>query len=318
MTFRRAASIAVAVLLVAGALAISRPAAAVAVLMPEPQTPAPAPAPLLAVRTRTGVPYSPPVRCARSGATCVLRYDLYSPAGRGPWPLVVVAPGGPGTPIGGGRLAAFARGLAARGTVVLVANWRQGDRYGGRPPIASRDIGCAIRTARSIAPAVHGDPRRIVLLGHSLGGWGGAVAMLSPADSTPGPGSCLVRTGSSRPAAFIGIAGAYAGPAGDFDDVDWSDLLGVPLSADAAFWARFDPLTMAARSRAAHIPVLLIHGSRDGTVSPRQTTRFATRLRAAHWVPRVVLEPRMGHSTVLLTGTTYREVVAFLGRLPGP
>jgi acetyl esterase/lipase len=319
LSSREAAAIVIAMTLLVEVVAIPRPVTVIesAAVGPQPSVPAAvATASLLGVTVRIGIAYSPPVRCSRSGAKCVLRYDLYRPAGPGPFPIVVMAPGGPTSPTGGGRLAAFARGVAARGAVVMVANWRQGDRYGGRPPIAVGDIGCAIRTARSIAPAVHGDLRRIVLLGHSLGGWGSAIEMLDATASTPALGSCLRRTGSTRPAAFIGIAGAYAGPAGDFDDVDWSDLLGVRLSADAAFWARFNPLVVAARSRSAHVPVLLIYGSADRTVAPTQTKRFATRLRAANRAPRVVMEPGMGHTTVLTTATTFREVFALIRRLP--
>lgn len=268
------------------------------------------------VTVKTGIALTPSVRCARTGARCVLRYDLYVPTGPGPWPMVVVAPGGPTSPTASGRLVGFARQIAAGGVVVMVAGWRQGDRYGGTVPAAFGDIGCAVRTARAIAGSVDGDAHRIVLLGHSLGGWAGAVVTLDGAASVPTAGQCLVPTGSTRPAAFIGIAGAYAGPAGDQDDVDWEDLLGASRLVDPTLWDRVDPLGLATSSPARHIPVLLIHGSADTGVAVSQTGRFATELRRASWQPRVLVEPGMSHSSVLTAPTTMREIGALLGRLP--
>jgi pimeloyl-ACP methyl ester carboxylesterase len=198
----------------------------------------------------------------------------------------------------------------------MVASWRQGDRYGGTVPRAFGDIGCAIRTARSIATRVGGDARRIVLLGHSLGGWGGAVTTLDPAASTPLAGECLAPTGSTRPAAFVGIAGAYAGPAGDVDDVDWTDLIGASRAAAPGRWAQADPLVVAARSRARRVPTLLIHGSADTGVAPTQTTRFAAALRHAGWSPRVLVEPGLGHMSVLTAQATFAQVARLVDALP--
>jgi acetyl esterase/lipase len=270
----------------------------------------------MALRTG-GIPLTPLVACGRAGERCVLRYDLYRPVGRGSWPIIVVAPGGPTAPTGGGHLADFARRLASDGAVVMVASWRQGDRYGGTVPRAFGDIGCALRTARSIASGVAGDVRRLVLLGHSLGGWGGAVVALDPAASVPLPRDCLVRTGPTRPAAFIGLAGAYAGPAGDHDDVDWVDLIGASRTADPVRWDRADPLAIARRSRVRQIPVLLIHGSADTGVAPSQTSRFATELRAAGWRPKVVVERGFTHMGILTAPATFTLVARLVDALPG-
>lgn len=291
----------------------ARPSAAGAAVSSAAIVPSAAP---YSVTVKNRIALTPSVRCGRTGAQCVLRYDLYVPTGPGPWPIVVVAPGGPNSPTALGRLVGFAHQVAAGGAVVMVATWRQGDRYGGTVPTAFGDIGCAVRTARAIATSVGGDARRIVLLGHSLGGWAGAVVMLDAAASTPPTGQCLVPTGSTRPAAFIGIAGTYAGPAGDQDDVDWADLLGASRLVDSARWDRADPLGLATRSPARHVPVLLIHGLADRSVGVTQTRRFAAELRRASWQPRVLIEPGMGHSNVLTAPATIREISALLSRLP--
>jgi acetyl esterase/lipase len=269
-----------------------------------------------AVLARTGIAFTPSIGCGRSGERCVLRYDLYRPVGRGPWPMVVVAPGGPTSPTGGGHLTSFASRLAAAGAVVMVASWRQGDAYGGTVPRAFGDIGCAVRTARSIAAGVAADSGRIVLLGHSLGGWAGAVVALDPAASIPRGGECLARAGSTRPAAFVGIAGAYAGPAGEQDDVDWTDLIGATELADPGRWAQADPLRIASRTRAHRIPTLLIHGSADTGVSPTQTTRFAAALRLAGWRPQVLVERGFGHMSVLTAPATFTLIARTVNALP--
>lgn len=267
------------------------------------------------VAVRTAIPLTPSVPCSRSGARCRLSYDLYAPVGGGPWPVLVLSPGGPSSPTGGGHLVDLATRIAGTGAVVLVGSWRQGDRYGGTIPTAFRDIGCAVRTARNVAAAVGGSPARVALVGHSLGGWGGAIVALDAVRSRPTADGCLAGTGSARPDAFIGLAGAYAGIEGAADDVDWVDLIGATSASRPDLWRVADPVAVARYSNAAAIPIVLVHGTADTGVAVSQTTAFARALRSAGRTPRVVLVSGAGHMTLLTHPTTLTEIARVLDRI---
>ena len=65
------------------------------------------------------------------GQTCQLHFEIYAPTSGGPWPLIVLEPGGniaPGDP--GDYLDQMATALAGRGAVVMVGQWRQSSRMG--------------------------------------------------------------------------------------------------------------------------------------------------------------------------------------------
>lgn len=267
------------------------------------------------VAVRTSLPLTPAIPCARSGARCSLAYDLYAPAAGGPWPVAVIVPGGPTSPTGGGHLVDLATRIAGTGAVVLVASWRQGDRYGGTPPAAFRDIGCAVRTARHVAAAVGGNGARVALVGHSLGGWAGAVVVLDGVRSRPTSDTCLATTGSARPDAFVGLAGAYSGLEGGVDDVDWVDLIGSTSSSRPDLWRIADPVAVARYSNAAAIPILLVHGTADTGVDAAQTAALARALRSAGRAPRVVLVAGAGHMTLLTHPMTLAAIAATLDRL---
>ncbi|MFJ9044351.1 alpha/beta hydrolase [Streptomyces sp. NPDC102347] len=123
--------------------------------------------------------------------------DLYAPrGGAGPAPVVVVLHGGAWrAPYDRRHMSPFAAFLAARGFAVASVEYRRGagetgggDPVGGRWPDTFDDVAAAVDALpgliREYLPA--GDPRRIVLTGHSAGGhlalWAAARHLL-PAGS---------------------------------------------------------------------------------------------------------------------------------------
>ncbi|MEU1084398.1 alpha/beta hydrolase [Streptomyces sp. NPDC005908] len=123
--------------------------------------------------------------------------DLYAPrGGAGPAPVVVVLHGGAWrAPYDRRHMSPFAAFLAARGFAVASVEYRRGagetgggDLVGGRWPDTFDDVAAAVDALpgliREHLPA--GDPRRIVLTGHSAGGhlalWAAARHLL-PAGS---------------------------------------------------------------------------------------------------------------------------------------
>lgn len=213
------------------------------------------------------VPFTPPIRCGLSGETCRLHFEIYAPTSGGPWPLIVLEPGGnvaPGEP--GDYLDQMATALAAKGAVVMVGQWRQSSQWAGRSPDSFADVACAIGVARRIGPMFGANSERVVLAGHSKATRPVAVIGLTPTAFTPAPGSCDATAGSLRPDAWADMAG----PRDDIataasDNRELVAFFGGTRVANAAAWAAGDPFALAAqRSVAAtDLPIVLVHGGAD-------------------------------------------------------
>jgi pimeloyl-ACP methyl ester carboxylesterase len=77
-------------------------------------------------------------------------------------------------------------------------------------PESISDVACSVRWARRTARRYGGDPRHLVLVGHSQGGYVSAMVSLA-GDTFPGRrGDCLVRRGDSLPEGFVSVAGVSA------------------------------------------------------------------------------------------------------------
>lgn len=208
--------------------------------------------------------------------------DLYLPERpRGDGAVVVFFYGG-SWQSGERRLYRFVgQGLAARGYTVAIPDYRL------FPDVRWREIledgAAAVRRTRA---AVDPDRRRpLVLAGHSAGAWIAAMLALDP---------CRL---PDRPDVLLGLAGPY-----DF----------LPLR-DPVLVEGFGPGEPAPESQpVAHVDgsepaALLVHGSRDLTVLPRNSRRLAAMLRAVgnrvellevegeHVLPLLGLSSRFGH-----------------------
>jgi acetyl esterase/lipase len=213
------------------------------------------------------VPFTPSIRCGLSGETCQLHFEIYAPTSGGPWPLIVLEPGGnvaPGEP--GDYLDQMATALAGRGAVVMVGQWRQSSEWAGRSPDSFADVACAIGVARRTAPAFRANPDRVVLAGHSMSTRPVAVVGLTATTFTPEPGSCDETTGSLRPEAWADLAG----PGDDIataasDNEELTAFFGGTRAAAPAAWAAGDPFALAARHAVAatDLPIVLLHGDND-------------------------------------------------------
>jgi acetyl esterase/lipase len=256
----------------------------------------------VAVAQWLGIPYTPPVDCG--GRQCQLPMDISAPTSGGPWPIIVVLPGGPGDPNELYRpfLDSFAAALAGQGAVVMVSGWREGDAYGGGYPTSFADVACAIGVARRIGPAYGADPERVTLVGHSSGGWPAMVVGVTPTPFTPEAGSCDATAGSLRPDAAVSMDG-------DIDEVTSQEdgngyvvgFLGGDQATHADAWAASDPFDLVKRYPAGPvaIPFLLIHGAGDTVVSPKVSESFQAALMAAGYDSRLLMIPATGHIETL-------------------
>jgi acetyl esterase/lipase len=226
--------------------------------------------------------------------------------------VVLAIPGGP-APLGArSGLSGLALALAAQGAVVFAADYRSMPAQNAGFPQTFEDVACAVRTARTMAAKYGGDPARVTLVGNSLGGWPGAVIAFStqpfPLDAT----NCLAQAGSSRPDAFVGVAGVYT-----LDKIDPGYLdafFGGTRQTAPGAWAAGDPYAIVNANRNGTIPVTLVDGDRDQTVPLASTQLFTGLLTAAGYAAQLTVVPGATHDAVL---TAPQTVAAILGVVRG-
>ncbi|MDT7934666.1 MAG: alpha/beta hydrolase [Sphingomonadaceae bacterium] len=208
------------------------------------------------------------------------KLDVYAPArpASGAMPTVVFFYGGSwnsGTRAG----YAFAgRALSARGFVVIVPDYRLVPQV--RYPAFIEDGAAAVRWAERHAGEYGGDPRRIVLVGHSAGAY--IAAMLAVDERWLGADRAAVK--------------GWAGLAGPYDFAPFT----VP-AAVAAFGAWPDPTDTQPITHAGpgDPPALLLTGAADDTVQPRNSDALGQKLRGAGVSAEVRRYPRLGHIGIL-------------------
>jgi dipeptidyl aminopeptidase/acylaminoacyl peptidase len=193
---------------------------------------------------------------------------LHQPKGGGTFPAVVLVHGGvsPKDYKTGGELKREQVALAQAGYVVLVTDLRGFAASDPDPSPGDLDMGATwdiVNAARALAgtPAVHVDPKRIALVGHSLGGLQVLNAMVTAPDAAQAvvaiaPASTTVWQNVQR---FLkpGEQGydTVVGPHGTQQE-------------NPQFWADVSPATLAARATA---PLLLVQGTADEVVDPSWT-----------------------------------------------
>jgi acetyl esterase/lipase len=220
--------------------------------------------------------------------------DLYTPAGAGPFPLVVVVHGGSWHAGEKGEVPHVSMTLARLGAVVADVHYRLAPAHAFPTPLA--DVKCAVGVLRA-RPDV--DPNRVHLLGRSAGGHLALMAALTAGLPDFAP-SCPVPDLPVR-----GVAAMY--PTTDLvygdasppwpDPIDnrgaYLELLGFAPSQDAERAAAASPVKYAAR--ATNLRVLLIHGEADRLVPVEHSARMAAALRSAGYAPELHRLPGVDH-----------------------
>lgn len=258
------------------------------------------------------VAFTPRVGCG-GGRTCRLHLDVLAPTTGGRHPVVVLLAGGPSAARNQVYVNAAAFPLAARGVVVLRADWRQGAAYGGGWPASFRDAACAVGVARRIAARYGGRPDDVVLAGHSLGGWVASVVALTPQPFTPPRGTCDPTAGSLRPDAVVTLAGAVDEIRNQGMGAGWlGDFFGGTQQARPAAWAGADPLALAARHAAGRRPATftLLRGGKDKVVSSSAAPDLRRALRSAGYRTRFVDVPGADHDSILTAPAATTAVLA--------
>jgi len=242
------------------------------------------------------------------------RAELHLPAGAGPHPIVVTIHGGSWT-VGVGKpvLRGLAGDLVRRGFAVWNIEYRRlGRGQGGGWPATFADVGAAIdELDRLTAPL---DLDRVTLYGHSAGGhlalWAAGRAHL-PAGA-PGAHPRVA------PIAAVSAAGVndLAQAARETPGGVVAQLMGGQPEELPERYAAGDPIALVPLA----IPVLLVHGTDDATVSVRRSRNYAQAARAAGAsVDLVEIPGEAGrHRSHVLPGSaSWAAVAHWLATQPG-
>jgi acetyl esterase/lipase len=218
--------------------------------------------------------------------------DIYS-AGTEKAPVIVFFYGGSWS---GGRKEEYAftgRALAARGFTVVIPDYRIVPEV-FFPDFVQDGAGAIAWTQRHITQ-YGGDPRRIVLAGHSAGAY---EAMMLALDAE------FLKAAGADPAAIKGAAGI----SGPYDFYPFDVKASIDAFGKAPDPRATQPITFV---RADAPPLLLLHGDKDTTVRPRNTLSLAQKQAAAGGRVESKLYPGLNHADPMLAFS-----VPFRGKAP--
>lgn len=212
-----------------------------------------------------------------------LKLDVYRPAAARDAPVVVFFHGGTWK-TGNRRQYRWAgEALARHGVVAIVPDYR---KY---PQVTldgfMRDAAAAVAWSRRHAAAHGGDPRRLVLMGHSAGAH---MAALLASD-----GRWLQAQGMSprQLCGLVGLAGPY-----DFLPLTETDLIGM-FGRDPAQQRRSQPVAFVDGDEP---PALLLHGGADRVVAPRESQSLQAALHRVGVPADLKTYPGVGHLRLAL------------------
>lgn len=230
------------------------------------------------------------VAAVRYGSDPAQKLEMIVPADsaarKGPLPIVVFIHGG-GWRSGDPHDYRFiARALVPEGYAVVLAGYRLYPK--AQYPGMLEDGAAALRWVADNAAAQGGDPQRIVLMGHSAGAYNAVMLGLDQ--------RWLAARGLSASAlrGVIGLAGPY-----DFYPFD-------SAATKLSFGKAPDPeeTQPVAHARAGGPPLLLVHGTADTRVRPRNSVGLA----------RTMTRAGAPTQAVLLDGVTHEGLIMLFAR----
>lgn len=207
-----------------------------------------------------------------------LLLDASVPDGAGPFPIALLVHGGGWSggdkrgsdkPGNGADISPWFAPLTEANFVWCSINYRLAPKH--RWPAGYDDVETAIRWVKAHAAELKGDPRRIVLFGHSAGGQLVALAALQATEAT-------------RVQAVVGFA-----PVTDFEQelpmrgglsTSLQALLDRPKEVTPESLAILRALSPINHVAAGAPPFLILHGDADKTVPFQQTLNFLAKLEA--------------------------------------
>lgn len=201
-----------------------------------------------------------------------------------------------------------ARAFAARGFVVVVPDYRKVP--GVRFPAFLQDGADAVRWTRDNIARFGGDASRLALAGHSAGGY--TVAMLA-----------LDRQWLKAAGVDPNIVRAGVGLCGPYDFYPWTSKRAVDAMAGVADPQITQPIRFARRDAP---PLLLVTGTEDITVRPRNAINLTAALKALGAPVELRNYSGLDHEDIIMAlskpfrgkGPVLADSVAFLDRVLAP
>jgi acetyl esterase/lipase len=177
---------------------------------------------------------------------------------------------------------ALGQAFASKGVMVAIADYRLYPQV--RYPAFLDDSANAFVYVRNHAASYGGDPGRIFLAGHSAGAYN---AVMLVADK-----SYLQKAGAdvNQVCGVIGIAGPY-----NFLPLTDKDLIAIFGGANRA---DTQPINYIDGKRP---PMFLAAGTADDTVSPRNSSELAAKLKSFNSPVELVTYPGVGHIGIILS-----------------
>jgi acetyl esterase/lipase len=216
------------------------------------------------------------------------RLDVYRPrAAREAAPVVVFLYGGRWQAGSKDEYRLLGDALTRRGMVAVIPEYRLYPQV--RFPGWVQDAAAAVRWARDNAARYGGDPRNLIVVGHSAGAHTAALLALDER---------WLREAGVPAGAVRGFV-AMAGPV----DTVWTDADVQALMGPAAGWPATYPATHV---DGAEPPLLLLHGADDRTVSPGSSLRLAERVRARGGCARAMVYRGVGHVEIMVAAAVPR------------
>jgi acetyl esterase/lipase len=227
------------------------------------------------VLTAFDMPYGPDAR---------QKLDVYKPRdARLPLPIVVFVHGGSWEEGHKNSYAFVGRALAAQGFVTLVINYRL---HPDHPyPAFVEDVALALRWTAENAQSLGGDPKHIFAMGHSAGAYNVAMAVLDQ------------RYATGRPA----LAGVVT-LAGPFDFLPLDSAITIKVFGDIRDLPSTQPINHV---RADAPPFLILHGSADTTVFPRNAVALDKALRDVGVQSKLKIYDGVSHADLVLSLSTW-------------
>jgi len=244
--------------------------------------------------------------------------ELFRPAGKGPFPVVVLVHGGCWTVQFGGitQMRNMASDLAAQGIAVWNVEYRRYDEPGGGYPGMYQDVAAAVDRLKQEAAASQLDLTRVVAVGHSAGGH--LAQWAASRHKLPAWSPAWVKEPLAIPQ-VISLGGLadlrlQATLIKSSCERDTEQLAGKPSAQRPDVFLDTSPAEMLP----AKIHTVLIHGEHD-TVSPLSTGEaYAQRARAAGDTASVVLLPGGSHyDEVAATSPSWKIVSAEIRKALG-
>lgn len=218
------------------------------------------------------------------------KLDIYMPSeAKLPLPVVVFVHGGSWEEGNKDGYTFAGRALAAQGFLTFVINYRLHPQH--EYPAFVDDVDLALRWAVENAKGFGGDPNKVFAMGHSAGAYNVAMAVLHPRYSIDRPKLAGVVT--------------LAGP---FDFLPLDSQITKRVFGDVPNLPDTQPVHHAFKDAP---PFLILHGTADKTVFPRNAVALDMALRQAGAQSTFKLYNGVSHADIVLGLSTW-----FRGRAP--